>query len=181
MPRSYSKTVHIPAPGARSLAVLAVAVIIAAGAVAGRDALGGSASPTNRTREAPVVQATPLAATPEAERPVSATPGVAAPEGAGAVGGSPAPAPDAARVAQATVSTAQEGPGFARGDTVVVDADGLNLRRAPGLAGDIAAILRPGVPATVVAGPTAADGFTWYRLDVNGISGWAAGEFLAAA
>ena len=72
-------------------------------------------------------------------------------------------------------------PAFGAGDTVVVNADGLNFRSAPGLTGDVAVILPSGLRATVVAGPAAADNFTWYQLDANGVTGWSAGEFLAPA
>ena len=47
--------------------------------------------------------------------------------------------------------------------------------------GAVAAILPPGLQATVVAGPTTADNFTWYQLEANGVRGWSAGEFLAPA
>ena len=181
MSRSYSRTVSIRAPGARSFAILAVAATLVSGAVVGRAALGGSNSPTAQALEAPVVEATPLATTPDAENPGPEAPAVAVPEEVISVVESPAAVPDVAQAAQETTPTAQESAGFAVGDTVVVNADGLNFRTEPGLAGDIAAILPPGLPATVVAGPTDADSFTWYQLDANGVTGWSAGEFLAPA
>ena len=181
MTRSYSKTVHMRAPGARSLAILAVAATLVSGAVAGRAALGGSDTPTAQAQEAPVVDATPLAATPAAESPVPETPAVAAPQEVISVVGNPATAPDASQVAQAISPAAQESPEFVAGDVVVVNADGLNFRTEPGIDGDIAVILPPGLPARVLAGPMAADNFTWYQLDANGVTGWSAGEFLAPA
>ena len=181
MSRSYSKTIQIPAPGARSLAILGAAAILVSGAVAGGAALGGSNMPTAQAQEAPVVDATPLAATPQAESPVPETAEIAIPEEFDAVAESPATVPEVAQAAQETAPAALEATGFAAGDTVVVNADGLNFRTEPGLDGDIAVILPPGLPATVVAGPTTVDNFTWYQLDANGVTGWSAGEFLAPA
>lgn len=128
-----------------------------------------------------MVEATPLAATPEAESPVPEMSDVAAPEEVMSVLESSATVPDVAQAAQEITPTAQGSPGFVAGDTVVVNADGLNFRTEPGLNGDVAVILPPGLLATVVAGPTAADSFTWYQLDANGVTGWSAGEFLTSA
>jgi uncharacterized protein YraI len=94
---------------------------------------------------------------------------------------SPATEPDVAQATQEVSPTAQESPELVAGNTVVVTAEGLNVRTEPGLGGDIAVILPPGLPATVVAGPTAADNFTWYQLDANGVTGWSAEEYLAPA
>ena len=181
MSRSYSRTVHVRAPGARSLAILAVAATFVFGAVVGRAALGGSETPTAQAQEAPVVGAIPLVATPAAENPVPETPAVAVPEEVISVVESPATVPDAAQAVQEITPAVQESPRYVAGDTVVVNADGLNVRTEPSLNGDVAVILPPGLRATVVAGPTAADTFTWYQLDANGVTGWSAGEFLAPA
>jgi uncharacterized protein YgiM (DUF1202 family) len=180
MSRSYSKTVHMRAPSARSLAILGVAGLLVSGAVVGGAALEGSDTPTAQAQEAPV-GATPLAVTAEAESPVPETPAVAAPEGVISVVENPATMSEVAQVAQEITAAAQEAPGFVAGDTVVVNADGLNFRTEPGINGDIAVILPPGLQARVVAGPTAADNFTWYLLDANGVTGWSVGEFLAPA
>ena len=181
MSRSYSKTLHIAAPGARSLAILGAAGILVSGVVAGGAALGGSDTPTAQAQEAPVVDATPLATMPEAEGPVPEAPDTAVPEGVLSVVESSTSVPDVAQAAQEITPAVQEAPGYVAGDTVVVTADGLNFRAEPGLAGDVAAVLPPGLRVTVVAGPTAADSFTWYQLDANGVTGWSAGEFLAPA
>lgn len=76
---------------------------------------------------------------------------------------------------------AQDAAGFAIGEAVVVDTDGLSLRTEPGLTGGVVATLGDGTWATVTDGPTVVDGFTWYALDVDGQTGWSAGEYLAAA
>lgn len=63
-------------------------------------------------------------------------------------------------------------------DTVVATTDDLNFRGELSLSSDIAAVLPARLTATVVAGPIAADAYTWYQLDVNGVTGWSAAEFL---
>ncbi|MGH2618305.1 MAG: SH3 domain-containing protein [Thermomicrobiales bacterium] len=181
MPRSYETTVSIRVPGARSLAAVAVATTLAAGLVGARATLEGSGAPTAQAQEAPVVEAMPLAGTPTAEPPQEQTADGMLPEGVISVAGNPATVSDAAQVAQEIAPAIQESPGFVAGDTVVVNADGLNVRTEPGLSGDVAVILPPGLRATVVAGPMVADSFTWYQLDANGVPGWSAGEFLAPA
>jgi uncharacterized protein YraI len=76
---------------------------------------------------------------------------------------------------------AQEVATFAVGQTVIVNDEAVNFRTEPGLASGITALLPAGQAATVVAGPTAADGFTWYQLDINGVTGWSAEDFLSPA
>ena len=55
----------------------------------------------------------------------------------------------------------------------------LNMRREPGLSGDVRALLEPGQVVLTVEGPVPADGFDWYRVvtpiegEVNG-GGWIA-------
>jgi hypothetical protein len=73
--------------------------------------------------------------------------------------------------------------GLATGDAVVVDADGvgLNLRVDATLDADVIAVLSDGTVATVVDGPVSVDGHAWYELDVDGTTGWSAGEYLAAS
>jgi hypothetical protein len=63
---------------------------------------------------------------------------------------------------------------------VVADGD-LNLRADVGLGAEVVDQLPTGTTATIVAGPTAVDGYTWYQLNANGVVGWGAGEFLALA
>ena len=182
MSRSYSRTVQMRVPGARSLAGLAVATTLVTGLVVGRAALGGVDTPTAQAQEAPVEQAIPLAATPAAV-PQDVAAGALLPEGLIPDVETPAATPqaEAAPAVQEITPALQESSGYAAGDAVVVNADALNFRAEPGLNGDVAAILPPGLQATVVAGPTTADSFTWYQLDANGVTGWSAGEFLAPA
>jgi uncharacterized protein YgiM (DUF1202 family) len=71
---------------------------------------------------------------------------------------------------------------FATSDAVVVNTDALNVRSDPDLDGTVIDVLPYGTSAFATDGPVAADGYTWYEIDADdGISGWVAGEFLAAA
>jgi uncharacterized protein YgiM (DUF1202 family) len=70
----------------------------------------------------------------------------------------------------------------ATGTAVVVNTDALNLRSDAGVAADVLEELGAGASATVVGGPTTADGYTWYQVQAaDGTTGWVAGEYLALA
>lgn len=67
------------------------------------------------------------------------------------------------------------------GSTVVVDADGLNIRRTAGLDGELVFIAENGTVFIVIGGPTQASGITWWQVrDPNdpARSGWAAADYL---
>ena len=68
---------------------------------------------------------------------------------------------------------------FAVGDTVTVVTDALNLRADATLAGGTTDVLGPDAVGTVLAGPVDADGYAWYQLDVDGVTGWAVRNYLA--
>jgi uncharacterized protein YgiM (DUF1202 family) len=68
---------------------------------------------------------------------------------------------------------------FAVGDTVTVVTDALNLRDDATTAGNVTDVLGPGAIGTVLAGPVDADGYAWYQIDVDGVTGWAVRPFLA--
>jgi uncharacterized protein YraI len=76
---------------------------------------------------------------------------------------------------------AQEVATFAVGQTVIVNDESVNFRSEPGLGSAVTALLPAGQAATVVAGPSAVDGFNWYQLDINGVTGWSSEEFLSPA
>jgi uncharacterized protein YgiM (DUF1202 family) len=78
-------------------------------------------------------------------------------------------------------ASAQDSAAFSIDQAVVVNDDSLNLRSEALLDSDIVATLADGQVATVIDGPVSSDGYTWYQLEVAGVTGWAAGEFLAAA
>jgi uncharacterized protein YgiM (DUF1202 family) len=69
---------------------------------------------------------------------------------------------------------------FAIGATVAVNDDRVNLRAGTGLDADILDKLSTGTTATVLDGPVETDGYTWYQLDVNGVTGWVASDYLSA-
>jgi peptidoglycan/xylan/chitin deacetylase (PgdA/CDA1 family)/uncharacterized protein YraI len=66
---------------------------------------------------------------------------------------------------------------FVAGDTVKVTA-GLYLRTGPGTGYGVVTTMPTGTTCTVVSGPTAANGYSWYKLTTPYGTGWAAGEFL---
>jgi uncharacterized protein YgiM (DUF1202 family) len=67
------------------------------------------------------------------------------------------------------------------GVVAVATTDALNLRAAAGLDADVLMVLGNGDLATVLAGPESADGYDWYRLDIDGTTGWAVRDLLAFA
>ncbi|HZR99483.1 MAG TPA: SH3 domain-containing protein [Chloroflexota bacterium] len=80
---------------------------------------------------------------------------------------------------------AQQGSDLATGSNVEVkgtDGDGLRVRSAPSLQGDVSAVLVEGAQVEVLEGPVPADAIRWYRVryDRQGGSGWVAGQFLSA-
>jgi uncharacterized protein YgiM (DUF1202 family) len=65
--------------------------------------------------------------------------------------------------------------------TVYVNTDSLNLRESADIDSEALTELTRDTTATVLDGPTDADDFSWYELDVDGTTGWAVREFLALA
>lgn len=88
-----------------------------------------------------------------------------------AKGSSPGPAPDPGG-----------GNGFAAG-TVVQVADGpLNLRRSAGTGSGVIKTYASGARATVISGPTSANGHRWYKVEVtDGNVGYWAEAFIRVA
>lgn len=76
---------------------------------------------------------------------------------------------------------AQDDPGFAIGDAVVVDTAALNLRAEPGLDAEILAVLIDGTEGVVVDGPVTSDDLVWYQLEIADTTGWSAAEYLQLA
>lgn len=76
--------------------------------------------------------------------------------------------------------SAGEGPGGLPGGTFVsVNSDNVNLRSTAGLNGSVIRSYSEGTNATVLDGPTNADGYSWYRIEISdGTVGWMASEFL---
>lgn len=69
-------------------------------------------------------------------------------------------------------------PTLAAGNSAVVIGGSLNLRDSATLNGGVMAVLADGAAVTVVAGPVAADGYTWYQVQTPDGTGWVAGEYL---
>jgi hypothetical protein len=63
---------------------------------------------------------------------------------------------------------------------VRADAGALNVRQRPGTTGEnpIQVILDPGSAVQIIAGPTSADGMTWWQISAAGTEGWCAGQYL---
>ncbi|MFL5759173.1 MAG: SH3 domain-containing protein [Thermomicrobiales bacterium] len=78
----------------------------------------------------------------------------------------------------AFTANAQDAAAFSPNQTVVT-TDGINLRVSASTAGAVIEMINEGTVGTVLAGPTSADGYSWYQVDFDGVSGYAAGEFLA--
>ena len=67
------------------------------------------------------------------------------------------------------------------GTTAIVTSDTVNLRSDPSLSAIVQSTLSNGDTGSVTAAPQTADGYVWYQLDVNGVTGWAARDYLAFA
>lgn len=66
---------------------------------------------------------------------------------------------------------------FDIGDAVQV-SERLNLRSSASTSGSIVAILQPGVVGTVLAGPSAGSGYTWWQIQTSQGTGWAVQDWL---
>ena len=88
-------------------------------------------------------------------------------------------------IAEKYLAASPEGPAteaqFARGDTVKVDTDQVNLREAAGTGKGVIRALGNGIVGTVIDGPTYASNMWWVRIDTDYGTGWVADAFLAEA
>jgi uncharacterized protein YgiM (DUF1202 family) len=70
--------------------------------------------------------------------------------------------------------------GFQAGDVVFVNTDALNVRSEPGMNSTVLQVIFENTVATITNGPEAAEGVSWYEIDVEGVVlGWVAGQYLA--
>lgn len=79
---------------------------------------------------------------------------------------------------------ADEGAGFAAGDTAIITEDGVNMRQQPTTAEEnVVAELDTNTVVEIQSGPTEADEFNWWEIVVEdtGESGWVAEDFLEPA
>jgi hypothetical protein len=97
----------------------------------------------------------------------------------------PQPTPETVQV-PATPQDAGEEPGTAvtveRGSTVSgTDGLGLRVRAEPSVEGAELAVLEEGDEVTILEGPVVGGDYNWYRVryGAQGLTGWAAGAFLA--
>lgn len=70
---------------------------------------------------------------------------------------------------------------FAAGDVVAVDTDGINIRSSPASDAPVVRILLAGEQATIVDGPQASGGFTWFRVKSIDSEGWTVDRYLRLA
>jgi uncharacterized protein YgiM (DUF1202 family) len=66
------------------------------------------------------------------------------------------------------------------GTNAVVSNGPLNQRSTASLSGGIVQVLATGNVVAVISGPTSANGYNWYYVSYNGISGYVAGQYLSA-
>jgi uncharacterized protein YgiM (DUF1202 family) len=71
------------------------------------------------------------------------------------------------------------------GASVSTDQEGVNIRKTPGTSGTIVTALSAGVGLTVTDGPTRANGYNWWKVEItdsssvdDGVSGWIAEDYL---
>ncbi|MCL4251044.1 MAG: SH3 domain-containing protein [Anaerolineae bacterium] len=63
---------------------------------------------------------------------------------------------------------------FVGGQGRVLPGDPNNLRSVPGITGRVQGIIPGGAVFSVIGGPECGDGFTWWLINYNGITGWTA-------
>lgn len=178
--------------------VLAMALLISCGPIGGEDkpatptpVLLPAASPI--VRPLPTSVSTPVAspaATPEASpRPPTVTTTVASPAPASPTV-RPTPAPTRTpRPKRAPTNTPRpvvasdcvapdDLPPPTQDQSVSVTENGVNLRSAPGTTCDIIQVIDAGTIATPKTGPVEADDRLWILVDISGVEGWVALDFV---
>jgi N-acetylmuramoyl-L-alanine amidase len=81
------------------------------------------------------------------------------------------------RVAAQETATAA----FTAGQTVVVNAESLNMRADASIDAEIVTTLLNGTWATVIDGPVTGGDYSWYQVEYDDFTGYVAAEFLADA
>ncbi|WP_330633187.1 N-acetylmuramoyl-L-alanine amidase [Halocatena halophila] len=75
----------------------------------------------------------------------------------------------------------ESGSRFSNGDQVASTAD-LNTRTNPGTDSSVRDTVTPGTVGEITAGPTQADGYTWWKVQWNStVHGWSAGKYLKSS
>lgn len=78
--------------------------------------------------------------------------------------------------------TAQAADALQIGSVAVVngtDGSGLRLRTLPGMSQRVLTVMPEGDRVTIVSGPMTVDGFDWYEVKTNTMSGWSRGMYLS--
>ena len=91
------------------------------------------------------------------------------------------PVPTATRTATARppTQTPTVAPGGLAINSTARTVANLNLRTTPSLSGGVLGVIPAGTTGTVLGGPVAANGYSWYRVSMPGFStGWVAGDYL---
>ena len=69
--------------------------------------------------------------------------------------------------------------GFVVGDDVAINSNNVNVRSGAGTGYAVIDQLNTGAIATVIGGPSTANGYTWYRIQYAGsLTGWTVGNYL---
>ncbi len=125
---------------------------------------------------------TTTAAQPSPTLPIIAEPSVTEPS-AGVAPPTPAPTPASERDSEAAGRPAVAGLRIG-GRAMVATGDAtvpLRLRRTPDVAAPIVGRIPDGQALTLLDGPRAGGGQTWWRVRHAGVTGWVAGAFLRPA
>lgn len=69
--------------------------------------------------------------------------------------------------------------GWIRGTSVHVTSDSVNMRSGAGLSHGIVGNFSSGTNGIINDGPTNANGYAWYNLTIDSVTGWMAADFLA--
>lgn len=69
--------------------------------------------------------------------------------------------------------------GWFRGTPVHVTSDNVNLRSRAGTGNSVIGSFNTGTNAIVNDGPRNANGYAWYNIVIDGLTGWMASDFLA--
>jgi hypothetical protein len=107
---------------------------------------------------------------------VATTPGSTTAAGTGATTGT-SKTTAAATTAAATTAAATT-PATKTAVVKGTGGDGLNMRETPSKTGTKITSIKDGEKVTVKDGPKDADGLTWYQIEYNGKTGWAASSYL---
>lgn len=63
--------------------------------------------------------------------------------------------------------------------TVVTDSGTLNVRVDASLDAEVVGLLSDGTTVTILDGPVSADGYDWYQIETDDVSGWAVSVYLS--